>query len=212
MRIATIALLGILLLGSFAPMRADDPVAASQVAIAYMGTSVSTSDTTGICMWYPVLFGDLDLQSLFATPSLFGTPAVDKEHAYLIWVSDFSIQVLQPKDFKDINFLGVITAGSGTIYFTDRPDLRDWRDWTNRSTWGQPVARFIRRAGLFPSADNGYSALFSSTSELVSSTTFIWNGKEFNFRNLIPHGMTCAENAIGDAEVGTCVAVGVGWL
>ena len=211
MRIATIAPLGILLLGSFASMRAQDPVPASQVAIAYMGTSVSTSDTTGICIWYPVLFGDLDLPSLFATP-LFGTPAVDKEHAYLIWVSDFSIQELQPKDFKDINFLGVITAGSGTIYFTDRPDLRDWRDWTNRSTWGQPVARFIRRAGLFPSADNGYSALFSSTSELVSSTTFTWNGKQFNFRDLIPHGMTCSETAVGDAEVGTCVAGGVGWL
>src|ERR1035441_5979726 len=125
MRIATIAPLGILLLGSFASMRADDPVAASQVAIAYMGTSVSTSDTTGICMWYPVLFGDLDLQSLFATP-LFGTPAVDKEHAYLIWVSDYKVQVLQPKDFKDIDFLGVITAGSGTIYFTDQIGRASW--------------------------------------------------------------------------------------
>ncbi len=212
MKLATIVLLGILLLGSFASMRADDPVPASQVAIAYTGTSVSTSDTTGICMWHPILFGDLDLTSLYATP-VFGTPVLDKEHSYLIWVSDFSVQVLPPsKDFKDINFLALVSTGSATIYFTDRPDLRDWRDWTDRSTWGEPVARFIRRAGIFPSADNGYSGTLTSTAELVSSSTFTWNGKQFNFKNLIPHGMTCTEAAIGDAEVGTCVAVGVGWL
>ena len=89
MKFATIALLGILLLGSFATMQAAGPAGASQVVIAYSGGSRSTSDTTGICLWYPVLLGDLDLKSLFAGP-LFGDPVVDKEHAYFIWVSDFS--------------------------------------------------------------------------------------------------------------------------
>jgi hypothetical protein len=33
-------------------------------------------------------------------------------------------------------------------------------------------------------------------------------GKPFNFRTLIPHGMTCFETGIGDVESGTCVASG----
>ena len=210
MKFATIALLGILLLGSFATMQAAGPAGASQVVIAYSGGSRSTSDTTGICLWYPVLLGDLDLKSLFAGP-LFGDPVVDKEHAYFIWVSDFTFQVLPTnKDFKGINFLGLALEGTGTIYFTNRPDLRDWRDWTNRSTWGEPVAKFIRRAGIFYSSDEGVSGPLTNTAELVSSSSFTLNGKTLNLKDLIPHGMTCYETAVGEAETGTCFAVGPG--
>jgi len=210
MKFATFALLGLLALGSFAPMPAADPASSSQVVLAFSGGSKYTSDTTGICMFYPVLLGDLDLKSLFAGP-LFGQPVVDKEHAYFIWVSDFSIQELPTnKDFKDINFLGLVPEGPATIYFTSRPDLRDWRDWTNRSTWGEPVAKFIRRAGLFHSADHGTTGPLITTATLVSSTTFTLNGKQVNFKDLMPRGMTCHEIGVGEAEAGTCVALGSG--
>ena len=210
MKFATIVLLGILLLGSFASMNAAGPAGASQVVLAFSGGGVFTSDTTGICMWYPVLLGDLDLKSLFAGP-LFGAPVVDKEHAYFIWVSDFSMVVLPPnKDFKAFNFLALVPAGTATIYYNDRPDLRDWRDWTNRSTWGEPVATFFRQAGLFHSADDGMTGPMTSTAELVSSTTFKLNGKPFDFKDLMPHGMTCFEIGVGEAEAGTCIATGAG--
>ena len=113
MKFATIVTLGIVFLASLASVQAAAPAAGSQVVLAFSGGSHYTSDTTGICMFYPVLLGDLDLASLFAGP-LFGAPTVDKEHAYFIWVSDFSIQALPPnKDFKDFNFLGLIPNRDG---------------------------------------------------------------------------------------------------
>jgi hypothetical protein len=208
MKFATLALLGILLLGTSTYMKAADPAGSAEVVLAFSGGSAFTSDTTGICIWYPVLLGDLDLKSLFAEDSS-GSPVIDKEHAYFIWVSDWSMVVLPPNnDFSDFNFLGLIPAGTATIYYTNRPDVRDWSDWTNRSSWGQPVATFTRQAGFFHSADGGTTGPMTSTAVLVSSRQFTFNGKPFNFRSLIPHGMTCYELGVGASEAGTCVATG----
>jgi len=175
--------------------------------MAFLGSSVFTSDTTAICMSYYPVIGDLPLQLLFAAP-LFQPPVVDKEHAYFIWVSDFSMQELPPN--KDFNYIALIPEGEATIYFTTRPDLRDWSDWTKRSTWGEPVAKFVRKAGIFYSADGGNSGPFTSSAILVSSHTFSIFGKSFNFADLIPHGMTCFETGVGEAEAGTCLAIGGG--
>ena len=46
-----------------------------------------------------------------------------------------------------------------------------------------------------------------SSAELVSSNPFTLEGITFDFKNLIPHGMTCFETAIGSEETGTCVAI-----
>ena len=204
MKFATVVLLGIVLLGSCASLNAQ-PAGSSQVAMAFLGSSVFTSDTTAICMSYYPVIGDLPLQLLFAAP-LFQPPVVDKEHAYFIWVSDFSMQELPPN--KDFNYIALIPEGEATIYFTTRPDLRDWSDWTKRSTWGEPVAKFVRKAGIFYSADGGNSGPFTSSAILVSSHTFSIFGKSFNFADLIPHGMTCFETGVGEAEAGTCLAIG----
>jgi|SRR5450759_5069848 len=206
MKFATVVLLGIVLLGSCASLNAQ-PAGSSQVVLAFVGDSVSTSDTTAICMWYPVLMGDLPQQLLFSAP-LFQPPVLDRAHAYFIWVSDFSMQVLP--SFKDFNFLALIPEGEGTIYFTTRPDLRDWSDWTKRDTWGEPVAKFIRKAGMFQSADGGMTGTLTSSAILVSSHTFAIFGKSFNFADLIPHGMTCYVTGVGEAETGTCTAIGGG--
>src|ERR1019366_7888674 len=185
MKFATVVLLGILLLGSCASLNAQ-PAGSSQVAMAFLGSSVFTSDTTAICMSYYPLIGDLPLQLLFAAP-MFGKPVVDKEHAYFIWVSDFSMQELPPN--KDFNYIALIPEGEATIYFTTRSDLRDWSDWSKRDTWGEPVATFVRKAGLFQSADGGMTGGMTNTAQLVSSHTFAIFGKSFNFADLIPHGM-----------------------
>jgi len=205
MRFATIVLLGIVLLGALGSLEAATPAGASQVAIGFTGGAVWTSASTGICIWYFPLVGDLNMSSLFAAP-LFGAPAADRDHAYFIWVSDFSVQMLPPN--KGFNLLALIPTGDATIYYSNRPDLRDWSDLTNRSTWGQPVAKLTRKAGILQSVDGGASDTFTFTAELVSSTTFTLNGKSFNFQDLIPHGMTCFEAGAGGAEAGTCVAAG----
>jgi hypothetical protein len=166
-----------------------------------------TSDSTAVCiLYYPVL-GDLPLRFLFGPTQLFGQPVVDRKHAYLIWVSDFSWQVLP--DNKDSS-MQLIPEGEATVYFTDRPDLRDWSDLTKRDTWGEPVAKFTRKAGMFQSADGGMTGTFISSAVLLWSHTFSVNGRSFNFADLAPHGMTCTETCLAESETGTCVAIGAG--
>ena len=204
MKFATFVLLGILLMASCAALNAQ-PAGSSQVVLAFVGSSAFTSDTTAVCTWYPVLLGDLPVQMLFFAP-LLGKPVADRAHAYFIWAADFSMQELPSN--KDFNYLALIPETTGTIYFTTRPDLRDWSDWTKRNTWGEPVATFKLKSGMFPSADGGVTGAFISSAILVSSHTFSIFGVSFNFADLMPHGMTCYENGVGESEVGTCVAIG----
>jgi hypothetical protein len=204
MKFATVLLLGILLLGSSASLNAQ-AAGSSQVVLAFVGGSVFTSDTTAVCTWYPVLLGDLPLQMLFSAP-LFGAPVADRAHAYFIWAADFSMQELPSTE--DFNYIALIPQTTGTIYFTTRPDLRDWSDWTKRGTWGEPVATFTLKSGIFPSADGGVTGSFVSSTILVSSHSFAIFGKSFNFADLMPHGMTCFETGVGESEVGTCTAIG----
>jgi hypothetical protein len=216
MKLATIVLLGILLLGSFASMQATDPAGAGQVAMAFTGGSLYTSDTAGICMWYPLLLGDFNMESLFEFDGR--APAVDKEHAYLIWVSDFEglpqTPFMLPPSSKGLLTLQLVPTGSATIYFTDVPRLRNWTDPTKRTTWGTPVATFTRKAGIFQSTDGGMSGGMTNSAVLLSSKPFKLNGVTFDFKDLIPHGMTCFETGFGgndeggDDEAGTCIAIG----
>jgi hypothetical protein len=214
MKLATIVLLGILLLGSFASMQAADPAGAGQVVLAFTGGGAYTSDTGGVCIWYPLLLGDFNMEFLFEFDGR--APATDKEHAYLIWVSEFSAlpqtPFVLPPSSTGLFTLQLVPTGSATIYFSDRPQLRNWTDLTNRTTWGTPVATFTRQAGIFQSTDGGVSGGMTSSAVLLSSKPFTLNGVTFDFKNLIPHGMTCFEagsgNDFGDDEAGTCVAIG----
>jgi hypothetical protein len=106
--------------------------------------------------------------------------------------------------------LALVPTGTATVYFAARPESRNWKDLSERSTWGEPVATFTRNASILRSPDGFASDTFIFTAELVSSKTFSMNGRPFNFRDLIPHGITCFENgqAGSTAETGTCVATG----
>jgi hypothetical protein len=204
MKFATIVTLGILLLASSALLSAQ-PGASSQVVLAYMNEPTTPPTPLpgfdGLCLVYYTMIGDLDLKSLFAGP-LFGNPVIDRAHANFIWVSDYkAIPLAANKEFTSFS----IVEGTATIYYTDRPDLRDWN---NRSTWGEPVATYVRKAGMFVSRDGGFSGTFASTAELVSSKPFKVNGKNFNFKDLAPNGITCFETAAGDYEAGSCISVG----
>jgi len=211
MKLATIVTLGILLLGACASLNAQ-PAATSQVVLAYMNEKVPPSATLpgfdGLCLIYYTLVGDLDLNSLFAGSlfgGLMGQPTVDRAHAYFIWASDYSAQYLTQND-AFTSFL--ITEGTATIYYSSTPEQRRFDLPTDRSSWGQPVATFVRKAGMFQSTDGGTTGTFASTALLVSSKPFQLNGKTFDFKNLVPYGMTCFETGVGDYEAGTCIAIG----
>lgn len=212
MKFATIVLMGIMLLGSPAAFSAGDPAGASEVAIGFNGGSTWTSGSTGICIWsFPVL-GDLNLGSLYATGSS-GAPVVDRAHSYLIWVSDFSVEALPPTGGANPNlYLFLAPAGEATIYFNPNPGSRDFTNLLDRSTWGEPVAVFTREASLVRSSDGLLTDTFIFSAKLVSSETVSLNGKHFNFRDLIPHGMTCFETGYEGSswEAGSCIAIGGG--
>jgi hypothetical protein len=216
MRCLKAVIFGFLLLAAFGSLNAQPGT--SQAAMSFTGGAVWTSPTSGICIWYfPVVEG-LEIPELFAAP-FFGSPVVDKEHAYFIWVSDFTVQMVpsnppfaappdpRPADWPPYK-LAIVPAGKGTIYFTNRPDLRNWTNLTERSTWGEPVATFTRSASLIRSPDNLASDTFVFSTDLVSSKSFTLGGKPFNFRDLIPRGMTCFEYGQQGSswESGSCVA------
>jgi len=189
------------------PAWAGDPAGASQVAIGVRGGSTWTSSSTGTCIWYLPLVGDLNLGSLFAGST------VDREHAYLIWVSDFSVEVLEaPPSLggTGVLFVALAPAGEATVYFSDTPGTRDFSDLSNRSTWGEPVATLVRKASLLRSNDSLVSDTFIFSAELKSSSAFRLNGKRFNFADLIPYGMTCFEYGenFSTVEFATCIAIG----
>ena len=76
------------------------------------------------------------------------------------------------------------------------------------------MAQFSRRATVFHSIDGGNSGNAVLSSILLSSKPFKLNGKTYNFKDLMPHGMTCIEvglvkgSSTGDDETGTCIAIG----
>ncbi|HVN19194.1 MAG TPA: hypothetical protein VMU05_10490 [Dongiaceae bacterium] len=212
MKFATVLFVGLALLVPGASLQAAPPAGSSHVFIAFTGGSVWTSASTGTCVWYFPILGDMPLSSLFA-PDASGSPVIDKEHAYLIWVSDWSIQSM----FNNTGFggssvaLAIVPAGSATIYYSNNPTSRDWSDVTKRGTWGIPVAKFIRGAGLFHSPDNfQVTDKFYFSAPLVSSSAFTLGNKDISFRELIPHGITCFEygQQYSTTETGSCMSMG----
>ena len=202
MKLATMVMMGIALMGSASALNAADPVS-GPVAWAFTGGSVWTSPSTGTCMWYLPLVGGMGIAADNTSLSLFSDPGnASKDTAYFIWVSDFSV-VMLPSNGPFT--LAMAPSGPATIYFTTTPAQRNWNE---RSTWGEPVATFVRNAGLMHTGDNFVTDSLIFSADLVSSTPFIFNGKVFDFATLAPRGVTCFETGMNSstAEAGTCVA------
>jgi hypothetical protein len=195
------------------------PAGASQTFIAFTGGSVWGQGLNGTCMWYFPVMGDLPLSALFA-PDDSGSPKVDMQHAYFLWVSDWTVQdqnIYQNAGFGDSTLpyatmtYAIVPAGTATIYYTEDPATRDLEDPNDRSSWGRPVAKFVRGSGLFQSPDGfQYTDRFFFSAQLVKSQEITLHGQPFNFRSLIPHGMSCFEfgQNMSMTETGSCTAMG----
>lgn len=64
------------------------------------------------------------------------------------------------------------------------------------------------RAAIIRSPDGFASDTFIFSAELVSSMPFVVNGKAYDFRKMVPNGMTCFEYGQQGSswETGSCVA------
>jgi hypothetical protein len=227
MKLTTIILMSIPLMGVLAPVRAADHERASATVVSFAGGSVWNPDYSGgTCVWYLPVVGDLALDSLFSDPK---NPA--KETAYLVWVSEFTVQMLPASaPFAPAPAAGsqappyalvLAPSGTGTIYLQSDPSKRIWPKGTATSAvtpanlknmnWGIPVATFTRNASIVRSVDGLVSDTFVFTADLLHSLSFqLPNGQLFDFGDLIPHGMTCFEHGqqMSSFESGTCVARG----
>ncbi|HZU24191.1 MAG TPA: hypothetical protein VFA04_01645 [Bryobacteraceae bacterium] len=214
MNITKFVLAGILLAGISPLAMAADPAANGQVVLTFAGGSVWTSNSGGTCLWYFPTLGNLDITALFQDGK------TDVQHAYLLWVSDWSIKALvtqgqlPPHSQPNPSFgwsLAVIPQGDATVYFSNNPTGRNLTQVTDRRTWGVPIAKFVRGGGLFQSPDGFMSDKFFFSAFLQWSTPFgDTNRRPFSLGDLIPYGMTCFEFGLNSStmETGTCVAMG----
>jgi len=171
------------------------PNGSSQIVLAFSGGSAYTSDTTVSACGIPCSSG---ITTWSSCSSSWTAPRPSTRNMLTSSGCRTSKSYLQTHVFlagrrppKGCSRSSLIPTGSATIYFTDVPRLRNWKDLTNRSSWGTPVASFIRKAAIFQSTDGGMSGTLPISAQLVSSKPFTLAGKTFDFKNLIPNGMTC---------------------
>jgi hypothetical protein len=217
MRIGTFVMLAVALMGSFILLSAAGPATVGQVAISLIGGATWNSTyTAGTCWGYLPMVGGLGIsETLFGGhgPELFSDPThPSMQTAYLMWVSDFQTIPLPTPDGQAFTVV-LVPSGTATIYYTDTPasrDLSNVRDVATRASWGDPVATFTRHGGHLQTADNFASDSMVFWAELVSSKSFTIKGSQFNFKDLIPYGMTCYESGRNSStsEASTCVAAG----
>jgi hypothetical protein len=218
MKFATLIILAISLVLSLVPLNAADPTAVGQLAIGLVGGSTwNETFTAGTCWGYLPLVGRLGMAQSTTpglySPSLFSNPSnPSSQTAYLFWVSDFETLALPTPDGQAFTIV-LVPSGTATIYYTKTPaqrNLTNVRDVTTRRTWGDPVATFTRHATLLHTSDNFQSDNMTFWAELVSSKSFTLNDNPFDFRDLIPYGMTCFESGrnASTSEATTCLAAG----
>ena len=127
--------------------------------------------------------------------------------------------------------LDLVSAGTFNIYYNPKPD----GDWSSPNTFsgdqpfpGHPIAQFTRPESLVVQvlqSDVANPPPFESiaqhvlTETLVSSQSFTFNGHRYDFRILLPSGVTLNQPAsntgvpgvtnfpVGFAYAGNCLAV-----
>lgn len=184
---------------------------ANQVVAGFTGGAVWTSGNSAVAIWYFPVLGDLDAADLFELNNV-AQPSIDREHAYFIWVYDWkTLTRSQSGSGGGKMTVAVVPAGTATIYYSPNPTARDWRDPTQRGTWGTPVATYACGPAMYYSADGFQTSdKFYFTATLKGSQLINLRKKTFNFKDLMPRGMTCFAygQQFSTTQTGTCLALG----
>jgi hypothetical protein len=163
-------------LGLVTPGKAANKVAAAQVADHYVGRVLVAADFSSgqVIGYYTFLEG-------ITGPFFSGTPG--EATAFFTLRSDvFSLQTIGNGPVAAT----LADAGDFTIYLNPTP-AGNWSD-PNSFSSGQPVATFKRSVAMLTNAGPTTSVMFSAV--LVSSVDFTFNGKTYNFKRLVPDGVT----------------------
>jgi hypothetical protein len=113
--------------------------------------------------------------------------------------------------------LDLVSAGTFSVYYNEKPSA-NWDDPTSFSS-GKLIATFQRKESLF--AQIGPVSFHALSETLLSSSSFEFDGQNYNFDRIAPHGITFAQffstaPGAGTTEypaafsgAGTVLAVGV---
>jgi hypothetical protein len=170
----------LLLLGCFAPLKAQEEIPAAQVVWQHVGRFY-LKPTTGKAVYagYVVHINGLP------NPLFNGAPS--EATAYFAFSTD--VISLTPMPSNNDLSLYLVSAGTFSVYYNTSP-AGDWSD-PNTFSSGQLIATFARDESLFPD----FTTLgFHSLSEvLVSSQKFTFKGQTYNINTMVPHGITFAQ-------------------
>jgi len=198
----------ILLLGSFAPSEAQEPVPAGQVVWQHVGR-IYLNPGTGKAVYagYVVHLNGISTSLFNGAPS--------EATAFFTFSTD--VLSLTPMPSNGDVALYLVSAGTFNVYYNTNPD----GDWSNPNTFssGQLIATFARHQSLFPEFTP--IGIHSLSETLMSSQKFTFNGQAFSFKCIAPHGITFAsffsttalttgltDYPVAFAAAGTTIAVG----
>ena len=153
---------------------------AAEVVWQHVGR-VYLNPNTGKAVWagYVVQINGIN-SSLFN-----GTPS--EATAYFTFSTDvLSLTPMRPNG--DVA-LSLVSAGNFNIYYNSSPS-GNWSDPATFSS-GQLIATFTRKESLFP--EFGPIAFHSLSESLLSSQRFTFNGKIYDFKQIVPNGITFAQ-------------------
>lgn len=188
---------GILLLGAFAPSKAQDspppPVPATQVVWQHVGRFYLNPDTgQAVYTGYLVHLNPISNSGV----SLFnGSPS--ESTAYFTFSTDV-IQLTPMAANNDLS-LYLVSGGTFSVYYNPHPN----GDWSNPGSFanGKLIATFTRDESLYTEFTT--IGVHSLSETLTSSQDFTFMGQKYNMKSIAPHGITFAQFFSTAATTGT---------
>jgi hypothetical protein len=170
----------VFLLGTVAASEAQSGVPAAEVVWQHVGR-VYLDPSTGKAVWagYVVHINGIDT-SLFS-----GSPS--EATAHFTFTTD--VLSLTPIATNGDIALSLVSAGTFNVYYNSNPS----GDWSNPASFssGQLIASFTRKESLFP--EFGPVGFHNLSESLVSSRRFTFNGRTYDFKYIVPNGVTFAQ-------------------
>ena len=196
-----------LVLGCVGASQAQEAVPAAQVVWQHVGR-VYLNPNTGQAVWAGYIVHINGIK-----PSLFnGVPS--ETTAYFTFTTD--VLSLTPMPNNGDMALSLVSPGTLNVYYNSNPA----GDWNNPASFssGQLIATFTRKESLFP--ELGTIGFHNLSENLLSSHSFTFNGQLYDFKFMVPNGITFAQffstspltgisnYPVAFSGVGTTIAIG----
>jgi hypothetical protein len=207
MRCALVAAIT-LVLGCVPKSEAQEKIPAAQTVWQHVGR-IYLNPSTGKAVYagYVVHLNGISTSLFNGSPS--------EATAYFTFSTD--VLSLTPMPSNGDLALYLVSEGTFNVYYNPSPN-GDWKNPASFSS-GELIATFARQQSLFP--DFTTIGVHSLSETLESSQTFTFDGQTFNFKRMVPNGITFAsffsttplttgltDYPVAFAAAGTTIAVG----